>query len=599
MTSPSIILRHALRVHAANKPLSYRVVEAVAAAGAMLHVEGLEESSMSKMTSRSAATMHDQQNHIIQRSCAVEALGRSPLHLQWDEGSKRKKAWVAASITGSRESGDGSRLREVLGAKALLPDKEDGGKKKSGMNVARGVLKLTLEFYYPDGCPDEPAPKKAYIELTNLHFINSDFTASNSGKNKGAATILRASIFRLSGHLLIFNAPCMSHVVHNECAYTLKSLGECERTPIARKKKKRDDDGILSALPELVPSLLDDLTEVCETTEGLMAYLADHEGVTQLRMPATGVRTRWGFYADAVQFYQPTLDGGRLDLIADFLISQSPKRKYEGDSLGDVCDEINQIESEDLRELLHELSKPRIRAALIVFELYAVGVPVDKEEPDDEAPELEGDNEAVRQEDVNMYSMRNFLHFTENDGEGVVFRYHRFVRRRLEYLSALEQADESDERLAMLYAYVEAHADAFEDTDVLALVRGVFKSAHKYFDEHTEFLFVHPVYLSFGMVDEHGDGVRTAKELVNLARGQEPMLVFPGTMPAPCVHSACTMHASCMHAPCMHHACIHHAYTMHAPCMHTPCMRTPCMHHACTMHAYTMHAYTIRCAHPM
>ena len=435
----------------------------------------------------------------------------------------------------------------MLGAKALLPDMEDGGKKKSGMNVARGVLKLVLEFFYADGRPDGPAPKNAYIELTTIHFMNSDFTASNSGKNKGAATILRASIFQLSGHFLIFNAPCMSHVAHNECAYTLKSLGDCERTPIARKKKKRDDDGILSTLPELVPALLDDLAEIVATTDGVMAFLTEAEEVTQLRMPATGVETRWGFYADAVEFYQPPLEGGRLDLVIDFLISQSPKREYEGDSLGDVCDEINEIASEDVRELLHELSKPHIRAALIVFSLYAVGVPKDEEEePDDDAPELAGDSEAARQEDVNVHSMRNFLHFTENDSEGAAFKFHRVVRRRRDYLKALEQADESDERLAMLYAYVEAHADAFEDTDVLALVHSVFKSAHKYFDEHTDFLFLHPVYLSFGMMDEMGDGVRTAKQLVGLANGQDPMLVFPGSHTNACiVYVPCTHHARC------------------------------------------------------
>ena len=458
----------------------------------------------------------------------------------------------------------------MLGAKALLPDKEDGGKKKSGMNVARGLLTMILEFFYPDGRPEDPAPKNAYIELTGVHFMMSDFTASNSGKNKGAATIIRVSIYRLSSHLLIFNAPCMSHVLHNECAYTLKSLGECERTPIAKKKKKRDDDGIVSMLPELVPAILDDLSDICANTEGLMAFLAGEEDVAQLRMPATGVSTRWGYYADAVEFYQPTLEGGRLDLIIDYLISQSPKREYEGDSLGDVCDDINEIESEDIRELLHELSKPRIRAALIAFSLYAVGVPVDEEEPDDEAPELEGDNDAARQEDANKFSMRNFLYFTENDAEGVVFRLHRFVRRRLEYLSALAQADESDERLALLFAYVEEHADAFEETDVLALVRGVFESAHKYFYEHTEFLFAHPVYLLFGMMDEHGDGVRTAKELVSLARGQEPLLVFPGT-------STCAMHAHQACTMCMHHACA----PPHAPCM-------------CTMHVPShMHAYYV------
>jgi hypothetical protein len=86
----------------------------VAAAGAMLHVEGLDEKNMSKMTSRSAATMHDQQNHLIQRTCAREAIGHSPKIVQWDEGSKRGKAWVAAAMVASRESGDGSRLRELF-----------------------------------------------------------------------------------------------------------------------------------------------------------------------------------------------------------------------------------------------------------------------------------------------------------------------------------------------------------------------------------------------------------------------------------------------------------------------------------------------------
>jgi phage terminase large subunit-like protein len=100
-------------VYAANKPISYRAMRDVAAAGAMLHVEGLNENNMSQMTSRSGATLHDQQNHIIQRICAVEAIGRSPKHLQWDEGSKRKKAWVAGALVASRENGDGSRLREV------------------------------------------------------------------------------------------------------------------------------------------------------------------------------------------------------------------------------------------------------------------------------------------------------------------------------------------------------------------------------------------------------------------------------------------------------------------------------------------------------
>ena len=104
-------LSYNLRVYAANKPLSYGSMDAVGKAGAQLHVQGLDEKKMSKMESASAATMHDQQNHLIQRRCARESLGKSPLALQWDEGSKRKKAWVCATLLGSRE--------EVHGAAAL------------------------------------------------------------------------------------------------------------------------------------------------------------------------------------------------------------------------------------------------------------------------------------------------------------------------------------------------------------------------------------------------------------------------------------------------------------------------------------------------
>ena len=83
-------LEHQLRVYAANKPISYRAAGDVATAGAMLHVDGLEESQMSKMASRAAAATHDEQMHVIQQRCAREALGSSPLILLWDEGSSAR-----------------------------------------------------------------------------------------------------------------------------------------------------------------------------------------------------------------------------------------------------------------------------------------------------------------------------------------------------------------------------------------------------------------------------------------------------------------------------------------------------------------------------
>ena len=532
---------HSLRVYAANKPISYRAIEAVASAGAMLHVEGLEEANLSKVTSRSAASMHDEQNHLIQRRCAVDVLGRSPKCLLWDEGSKRKKAWVVSSIVGGRENGDGSRLREVMAAKALLPDAADGGKKKSGKNVAKGVFTSTVEFFYPDGRPTD-ASQSDYIELTTIHFMQSDFTASNSGKVKGSATIIRINIYRLSGHFLIFNAPCGCHVGHNETAIVLRSFGICERTPIARKKKKRDDDGILSALPELVPALLDDMVEVAVNTPGLMEYLAQEEGVTQLRMPATGVATRWGYYDDAAEFFQPLQNGGRLDRFINFLISNSPTREYDGESVDKVTDLINNIQSEDVRELLHELAKPHIRAKLMVFELYGTGGETaceytNEEEEANEAGSQDEADEASSQDEVELsdmkrHSNRNYIHFTENDDEGIVFKFHRVVRRRRDHLQELARADIDDERLQALSEYVDAHADAFAETDVEGMVREAFGGAYEYFHSHTEYLFKNPVYLAFGMMDEGGDGVRSAKELVDLTGGQEPMKVFPGLIAA-------------------------------------------------------------------
>jgi hypothetical protein len=82
-------------------------------------------------------------------------------------------------------------------------------------------------------------------------------------------------------------------VVHNECKVVVESFGNCERTPVTRKKKKRDDDGILSALLCRVPAILDDLNDLVVNFPGLMEHLAQEEGVAQLRMPMTGVDTRW------------------------------------------------------------------------------------------------------------------------------------------------------------------------------------------------------------------------------------------------------------------------------------------------------------------
>jgi hypothetical protein len=211
---------------------------------------------------------------------------------QWDEGSKRKKVWCVPTLVGSRSQGDGSRMREVLGAAALLPDWSDGGKKKSGKNVAQAVVTTTLDFLYPDGPPPTQSAKVFYRDLYAITFLLSDFTTSNSGKVKGSGAIIQKSIHLLSDHLLVFHGPCVSHVGHNECGQVSSSFGDCERQPISRRKKKRDCDGILSCLLAMVPAILDDLVHVMERFPEILRYLAQQEGRRQLRMAVIGVDTR-------------------------------------------------------------------------------------------------------------------------------------------------------------------------------------------------------------------------------------------------------------------------------------------------------------------
>jgi hypothetical protein len=55
----------------------------------------------------------------------------------------------------------------------------------------------------------------------------------------------------------------------------------------------------------MVPAILDDLVYMMERFPGILRYLAQQEGRQQLGMAATGVATRWGFYVDAVSWFQP------------------------------------------------------------------------------------------------------------------------------------------------------------------------------------------------------------------------------------------------------------------------------------------------------
>jgi hypothetical protein len=522
-------------------------------------VEGLEEKEMSKMTSRSAATMHDEQNHAIQRRCARESIGSSPLILQWDEGSKRKKAWCVTTLVAAREQSDGSRMREVLGAKPLLTDWDDGGKKKSGKNVAGAVLGSLLEFLYPEGQASEPASTSTFVDsLHNVAFMLSDFTSSNSGNVNGAAAILRRSIQKACGHMLIFHAPCLSHVVHNECAIVVSSFGNLERTAISHRKKKRDEDGLLTVLPALIPAIIDDIVFAMERFPGILCYLARQEGRAQLGAPVVGVETRWAYLIDGIEWLQPmgrctplpSIDEpdaytgtftGRLDRMINYMIDQSKQREYAGEPDSKLGQSINEIADTDIRELLHELSKPRVRLALAIFELYGTGGASESDNSDDD-DSGDDDDAGDAEGDVSIHcSARKFLYFTEDDHEGVFFRVHRRARRRIEHMKKLAAKDEDDggeyyeQACRQLIEYVESSDGAFDELDVREEVRVCFAASLDFFmsgkdgassSPGTEFLFRNPIYLAPGMLDEKGGGVCTAQELVALAGGQDPLMTL-------------------------------------------------------------------------
>ena len=507
--------------------------------------------------------------------------------LQWDEASKRKKAWCLPTVVGGRGQGDGSRMREVLGAVVLLADHDDGGKKKSGKNIAQAVVGQLLDFLYPDGPPSDQAAADTsfYRDLFSVTFLLSDFTASNSGKGKGAGVIIARSVEELSGHILIFHGPCVSHVAHNECGEVSKSFGGCEWQPISRRKKKLDVDGTPCYLVAMVPAILDDLAYIMDRFPDLVPHLSWQEGRRYLGMPAVGVNTRWAYYVDSVKWFEqmgratplPDMsddpmqdDGGdqfagtctgRLDRVVNYIIDRSDKREYTPrPNESELAAEINTIANGEVRELLHELSKPNVRLGLAIFELYGTGGG-DTDE-DDEGNDENDDGTGVEDDSgpddegnvAYEHSLRRFINFTQDDHEGVIFRVHRRVRARLKHLFTLASEDEDDggkyyrRACRRLIEYVESSDGAFDDIDLREMVRSTFSKAHTFFkggiegfdsSPGTKFLFDHPVYLSAGMLDEGGDGVLTAKELVHLADGQDPMLIFP-TILAASMHKGIT-----------------------------------------------------------
>eukprot|EP00966_Prymnesium_polylepis_P264898 6119672-Prymnesium_polylepis.1 len=292
---------------------------------------------------------------------------------------------------------------------------------------------------------------------------------------------------------------------------------------------------------------------------GILSWLATQEGRRQLRQAVTGVQERWGFYVDAVSWFQPmgretplpskkesSDDGeddpmddgdggdpyagtytGRLDRVINYMIDQAEKREYNGPA-GEIATMINQIASTEVRELLHELSKPEVRLALCVFQLYGTGGRDDDDGADDDESDdgCDDDSDDGSDDDVDYVavaqSLRRFLNFSQDDHEGVAFRIHRRVRARRRYLLMLASEDEDDGgeyyecACARLINYVESTDGAFEDIDVRSVVQSTFSAAHDFFDRGvegndsspgTQYLFRNPVYLAPGMLDEGGEGV--------------------------------------------------------------------------------------------
>ena len=261
---------------------------------------------------------------------------------------------------------------------------------------------------------------------------------------------------------------------------------------------------------------LDEVTQFVSDRPKCIAFIEKCEGLRpgSLSKPPGGVKERFGFYGKSVQWYAPTT--GRIELIVEFALSEEPARSAEDDEelstfrTSDLTplQRISLIKDAGVRDMLVELASPTKRLALIVWEWHYTN------------------------------SLERWLNFTQNDSDPLhqMTCVHRVIRLRLQLMEPLmgstDAADGpwSTQLKPILDTFMAQHPDAYPKSsqiDARQIVRVLYSAAHDDFYTRTRGYMESPLCLIFGVLDEKGHAVQTAKELVALAGPQGPMVGFP------------------------------------------------------------------------
>ena len=232
-----------------------------------------------------------------------------------------------------------------------------------------------------------------------------------------------------------------------------------------------------------------------------------------LGKPESGTKERWGGYGKAAKWLAPRT--GRIELIIRYACYNEDRREVDGYENYEDLDPFQRIEcvaDAGVRAMLHELNNPEKRIKLIIFEWYY-------EE-----------------------TLDPFLRYTQNVREFQITRAHRLIRMRLKLMASLKgtwdddtgkwEPDAADgswktKLEPLINEFMTEHHDwVFDQVNPRSIARTFFEETHDDFYMRTRGYFS-PLCLPWGVLDEKGDAVRTAQELVELAGPQGPMISFP------------------------------------------------------------------------
>jgi hypothetical protein len=516
----SLDFRHAVHVHrhfsCSGSVLSYANTTQSAISGALLFIKNLTKDALPPVMSRQAMTRHDQHFDWVQRLLGCRELreANSVLTVSYDDASQRGVKFNGVGLFGTRL--DLSSYYEVIRVTRLVKDLVTG-KTGSGLNGARSVMG-GLRHHMQDAMEDM---------LWQLAVILVDTTTTNTGTKiltgeGGSAAHLRSMIEKATrgdeelGHFLIEARDCISHMGHNEAETILYAFGACEEGRAFMKTKQTIDEEKGSKPRCWMKTDLDEATQYVFDRPKLIAFIEKREALKagSLRKPPGGVKERMGFYGQSIQWYRPTT--GRIELICEYAVSEEPaypadeNEETVGIPESDLTMEqrISLIKDDGVRAMLLEFANPAKRLAFIVWEWHYTN------------------------------SLSRWLNFTQNDSDPLyqMKRVHRVIRLRLQLLEPLKgSTDAADgpwntQLKPILDAFMTKHSSVYNqrrDIKPREIARVLYSAAYDDFYTRTRGYMESPLCLPLGMLDEKGHAVRTAKELLELAGSQGPMVGLP------------------------------------------------------------------------